>query len=106
MDGREYPWGDDFDKRYANTGESGVIGTTAICTYPQGISPSGSWDMSGNVWERTNSWYDKDEDSRVVRGGSWINFNRHARCAYRYYDDPDFRNYFIGFRVVVSLAFH
>ncbi|MBI2289569.1 MAG: SUMF1/EgtB/PvdO family nonheme iron enzyme [Betaproteobacteria bacterium] len=40
----------------------------------------------------------------VLRGGSWINFQRYARCASRYWHAPDsFYNY-IGFRVVVSLA--
>ena len=72
-DGREYPWGDEFDFLYANVGEEigKGIRTTAICTYPQGESPVGVWDMSGNVWEWTGSWYDKDKDTRVLRGGSW-----------------------------------
>ena len=82
-DGREYPWGDKFEKFRANTSESGRINTTAICNYPQGISPTGAWDMSGNVWEWTNSWYEKPNEYRVLRGGSWAYYVRLARCASR-----------------------
>ena len=81
-DGREYPWGDGFEKYRANTTESGDIGTTAVFTYPQGESPTGAWDMSGNVFEWTNSLYDNERKFRVVRGGSWIStLHGRARCA-------------------------
>jgi formylglycine-generating enzyme required for sulfatase activity len=108
-DGSVYPWGDEFDSVFANTEESDRekrigIGTTAVCTYPQGESPTGAWDMSGNVFEWTNSWLDQERKYRVVRGGSWIYDLRYARCAYRYWYFPDSRNHKIGFRVVVSLA--
>lgn len=41
----------------------------------------------------------------MLRGGSWINNQRNARCAYRNRNDPDNFNNNIGFRVVVSIAF-
>jgi hypothetical protein len=65
IDGREYPWGKDFDPAKANTSESGRIGTTAICTYPQGATPTGIYDLSGNVWEWTMTPLEK---YRVLRG--------------------------------------
>jgi formylglycine-generating enzyme required for sulfatase activity len=37
--------------------------------------------------------------SRVVRGGSWINNDINCRSANRNYNDPDYRNNNIGFRV-------
>jgi len=40
----------------------------------------------------------------VVRGGSWINNTRRARCAYRNRNNPDNWNNNQGFRVVVSIA--
>ena len=108
-DGREYPWAGEFDPAYANTEESDTerligIRTTAVCTYPQGISPVGAWDMSGNVWEWTLSRWSKKDPSRVLRGGSWFSFQRDARCAYGYWDVPDGWFIDVGFRVVFSLA--
>lgn len=42
----------------------------------------------------------------VLRGGSWINQSRNARCAARNRNDPDNNfNDNIGFRLVVSIAF-
>ena len=107
--GREYPWGNEFELVRANTEESDVerkwgIRTTAVCTYPQGASPAGAWDMSGNVWEWTASWWGEESERRVLRGGSWLNTSRLARCASRYRNLPGYWGYSIGFRVVVSLA--
>ncbi|MBN1370430.1 MAG: SUMF1/EgtB/PvdO family nonheme iron enzyme [Anaerolineaceae bacterium] len=100
-DGREFPWGDAFDQRFANTRESGGLGTTAVCTYPQGVSLSGAWDMSGNVFEWTRS---KEGSRNVLRGGSWRSAVRLARCAFRFRSGPDDFYYYIGFRLVLSLA--
>jgi len=107
-DGREYPWGDDFKARRANTEESNTergygIHTTAVCTYPQGASPEGVWDAAGNVLEWTVSRWGAETVGRVVRGGSWDLNQRLARCASRGWGFPD--GYFLlGFRLVVSLA--
>jgi formylglycine-generating enzyme required for sulfatase activity len=99
VDGREYPWEGKFDYGKGNIAEKlgSGIGTTAVCTYPQGVSPVGAWDMSGNVWEWT-------APEAVLRGGSWNNIRGNAQCAYRNrYVPVAFNNYF-GFRVVVSLV--
>lgn len=42
---------------------------------------------------------------RVLRGGSFINNSRNARCAYRNRNNPDNRNNNVGFRVVLSTLF-
>ncbi len=105
--GSEYPWGDEFDKTAANTwdadpADSGLGGTTAVCTFPQGVSPSGVWDMSGNVWEWTCSWYDDDKRYRVVRGGSWIGYQWFARAVFCNWSIPLTFNDDLGFRVVIA----
>jgi len=38
----------------------------------------------------------------VLRGGSWNNNQRNARCAYRNRNNPDNFNNNVGFRVVFS----
>lgn len=50
-DGREYPWGNRFDKARANTFESGIGAATPVTRFTGGASPFGVMDMCGNVWE-------------------------------------------------------
>jgi formylglycine-generating enzyme required for sulfatase activity/Cdc6-like AAA superfamily ATPase len=101
IDGREYPWEGGFDKEKCNTMESGIGKTTRVTRYPNGISPVGCYDMAGNVWEWTQSFYDKDRI--VLRGGSWDIDRGYARCADRIWDSPSNRYDFVGFRCVRTL---
>src|SRR5262249_51332862 len=57
IDGRRYPWGDEFDQARANTGDEDGQGTTPVGSYPGGASPYGVQDMAGNVWEWTSTTY-------------------------------------------------
>ena len=81
--GWNYPWGDYIDGSRANYWSSGDPwdnGTTPVGFYNgqnyQGFqttdspSPFGAYDMAGNVWDWTDSFYG---DSRIIRGGSWFN---------------------------------
>jgi formylglycine-generating enzyme required for sulfatase activity len=121
-DGREYPWGDDFDNDRLNVAEwwareddltdyetwrkwwdtkgSQAASTTMVGQYPNGQAVSGACDLSGNVWEWTGSWYDSKETERVVRGGAWDDNRRDARCAYRLWNVPVNFIVGVGFRVV------
>lgn len=106
-DGREYPWGDGFVKSAANTWDSdatgsGLGGTTAVVTFAQGVSPTDAWDMSGNVWEWTGSWYDEDRKYRIVRGGSWIGYQWFARSSFCNWSIPLMFNDDLGFRVAIA----
>jgi formylglycine-generating enzyme required for sulfatase activity len=123
-DGRVYPWGNEFDAKKANTIESGIGKTSEVGQFsPQGDSPYGCVDMAGNVWEWCSDWFDEKEyknrkdgvenpqgaqqgQYRVLRGGSFLNPHRLARCAYRYRNLPGgFFNLYRGFRVVSSPIF-
>jgi formylglycine-generating enzyme required for sulfatase activity len=106
---REYPWGADRGPAYANVGESHLGRTTAVGMYPQGASPVGALDMSGNV----NEWCLNDYDHpqcrrlsgtarRVVRGGSWYLALVLARASSRVDHAPDGRYSNVGLRVVRS----
>lgn len=114
-DGREYPWGDDFDKSKCNTSEGGPKKTTPVDQYPNGASPFGVMDMAGNVWEWCLSkWaatYQHPEDNnptggtdvcRVLRGGSWFGHMRDARAASRYANYAGLRISYFGCRLVVG----
>ena len=43
-------------------------------------------------------------DTRALRGGSWGDYVRGARAAYRGNYYPDYRNSLVGFRVVELLS--
>ena len=104
-DGRTYPWGEDWlAGKYANSEEAGIGTTTPVDDFPEGVSPYGVWDMSGNVWEWTDSWYDDDKDTRVLRGGGWFDFDLLLWAAEFIFVNPDFSYNGFGFRCVLSLS--
>jgi hypothetical protein len=104
----EYPWGQEWDGRRANTSEGGLSRTTAVGMYPAGAAKNGVLDMSGNVREWClNEYSDLEKfglsrsNKRVLRGGSWGGNRDYARASYRYTLDPNSRGDRYGFRVVV-----
>lgn len=80
--GSEYPWGDDWDTGKANVGDDTdwENGIAPIGSYKNNKSAYGVFDMAGNVWEWTDSWYQPypksdytakefGETHKVIRGG-------------------------------------
>ncbi len=126
VDGRIYPWGNVWDAGLCNTVDTNEKEkTTPVGAYPQGASPYGLIDMVGNVWEWTRSLWGKslrrpefgypydaadgrenlaagDAVRRVLRGVSFFNDWRVARCACRYRYSPTNRYVSVGFRVAMS----
>ncbi|MGB8701104.1 MAG: SUMF1/EgtB/PvdO family nonheme iron enzyme [Thermosynechococcaceae cyanobacterium] len=88
--------------------------TTPVGKYPP--NAFGLYDMHGNVWEwcldhwhnsyegapdNGSAWLTTNENnSRLLRGGSWNSDPGRCRSAYRFSDTPDDRIFDVGFRVV------
>lgn len=99
---REYPWGDwqnDSPQRHCNISDSQLHQTSPVVAFPAGVSPSGCYEMSGNVWEWQANWYGKDGGSKGLRGGAFVGNPRNARCAARDGLHPGFGHGNGGFRV-------
>jgi len=76
-DGRMYPWGNQSPTPHLGNFTKQIGGTTPVGQYsPQGDSPYGCVDMSGNVWEWCADWYNNTESFKMIRGGSWYFTNR------------------------------
>ena len=87
-DARTYPWGETFANAFANTPlrwkSLGKFGdTTPAGIFEHGQSLYKVYDMSGNVWEWTTSWYkaypgnktfteNYGERYKTLKGGSWF----------------------------------
>ena len=115
---RTYAYTSEFDPSKGNTFETHIRRTTPVGVFPDGATPTGIMDLTGNVWDWTSSAYvgydeahtSESEDpartdvKRVLRGGSWDFDRDFARAAFRSNFRPDFRNDGIGFRVVCASA--
>jgi sulfatase modifying factor 1 len=127
-----YPWGNTINGSHANYEDSGdpyetgpEPWTTPVGYYDGGQTPPGGdmangyrlYDMSGNVWEWCNDWYDDNYYDyspydnprgpvsgpyRVFRGGSFGNNESFLRCASRHRNSPDLRQLSVGFRLVLD----
>ncbi|MCP5048815.1 MAG: SUMF1/EgtB/PvdO family nonheme iron enzyme [bacterium] len=116
--GLNYPWGNEFNKKFCNSSESGLKRTSPVGIFPKGVSFCGCQDMAGNVWEWCADWYDDDYykgspqknpqgplkgSGRVMRGGSWNFTHVYCRAAFRGWNLPADRFVLIGFRLLRSL---
>ena len=128
VDGRIYPWGDDFEpsdsvgagnsvESNANNSRTAQLLTdhlTPVGSRPEVSSPYGVDDMVGNVWEWTADSFRPYNGNRhrgrgyganqkVLRGGSWLEVRdqtaeQYFRCANRLHAPQDYTANNIGFR--------
>lgn len=113
-DGNIYPWGNFWDAKKSNNPYAYSTGTQPAGSYPEGRSPYGLYDMSGNVWEWVDSFYlphpgntafrpEYGKRNRVLKGGSWFDCLSYG-CGLssptfnRSFFTPEVRNNSFGFR--------
>ena len=70
--GDAYPWGPEFLSGFCNSVEAAQATATPIRTFPNGATPTGCYDMAGNVWEFVDA-AGTEEKACVLRGGSFKN---------------------------------
>jgi iron(II)-dependent oxidoreductase len=113
---RRFPWGDSFDPSRCNTWNSGIDATVPVAEYYSGCTPSGVYQLIGNVWEWTSSLFDCDDapnGDRVltefplaeVRGAAFDTyFASQATAQFRTGKSLMFRGDNVGFRCCVGSA--
>ena len=96
-----------WDKARANTQESGLGRTIAVGMYPHGASPTGVYDLAGNVAKWCMNQHGEPRHklaeanaSRAVRGGTWGGNSDYARCDYRSDYEPVCRFDYLTFRLL------
>ncbi len=120
---RAYPWGETAPScNLANTSHENktdmcVGDTEAVGSHPNGASPYGALDMTGNVWEWVSDWYSEtyyaespyanptgpaNLNRKIIRGGGYFGDWYGLRTSYRYgYYAPAGMSEGLGFRCVL-----
>ena len=109
-----YPWGNEWSLDKSNNPYKHSTGTEPVGSYPDGRSPYGLYDISGNVWEWVDSYYlphpgnpvtraEYGKDKRVLKGGSWFDCLSYgcglsAPTFNRSFFTPEVKNNSFGFR--------
>jgi formylglycine-generating enzyme required for sulfatase activity len=113
-DGRKYPWGAQWLPNRANASETAAGRMVDVERFPEGRSPFGLHDMSGNAWEWTSTALEAypggrlpkayKNDEKVIRGGCWRSDAIQSSSTYRYgwpaRTAKDYRD--TGFRCAMS----
>ncbi len=99
VDGRRFPWGNDFSANLLNSHDSGPFDTLPVGSFPQGASPFGMLDAAGQVYQWTSTRISSER--AIVKGGSWDDKGCGVcRPAARHSRPVELKHILIGFRLV------
>ncbi len=116
-DARIYPWGDPWDASRANTAEGGIGAPQSVGSYPDGASPYGVLNMTGNVAEWVSDHFDFDYYTYApdhnprgpekpldhgLHGGSYADPAEFATAFFRNSSHSALPNYRVGFRCALT----
>ncbi len=98
VDGRTFPWGNEFDPARLNTHDAGPFDTVPVGRVPAGASPFGVLDPAGQVYEWTATA--AGAGRAIVKGGSWDDKGCGVcRPAARHARPVTLKHILIGFRL-------
>lgn len=98
--GLAYPWGNVYDGAKLNSAVTGPRDTTPVGQYPEGASPFGMLDASGNVFQWTSTPFSAGK--MTVKGSAWEDFGGVGRGASRHGRAVGARHIIVGFRCAAS----
>ena len=94
---RTFPWGDEWRDGVAQMGSDF---SAPVDAHPEGATPEGVLDLTGNVFEWTGSAM---PDGRpLLKGCSWDDAPGTCRCAFRHGRPAASRHILIGFRCATT----
>ncbi|MEN8154121.1 MAG: formylglycine-generating enzyme family protein [Acidobacteriota bacterium] len=119
---RRFPWGNkepDKNNKLANfrIKDDGHKYLSPVISFHEGASPYGVINMAGNISEWVRDWYNENYYSKniskdpkgpsygkykVIRGGSYIDFDFSLSVSARDKIDPESREGYVGFRIILE----
>ena len=106
VDGRRFPWGDQFDAAlcWMRTSRPGRATINVVGACATDVSVYGVHDCAGSMreWCRCPDGYDGDLRLQALRGGSWLARAQICGCADRYGSLPGLTVSVYGFRMCRS----
>lgn len=101
---RYFPWGFSWEPEWVNTSARGPQGTTPVLSFPRGRTPTGLYDMAGNVFQWTSTPEAGRPGRMILKGCSWDDLGGICRGAARHGRPAKSRHILIGFRCLCGMV--